>query len=67
VVVASAGIRVASGARLEIAGAVWLGNGATLTVAGDVHVVADGAALDAADGLLGLPRRAVVGGMRDAS
>ncbi len=67
VVVASAGIRVASGARLEIAGAVWLGNGATLAIDGDAHVAADGAALDAADGLLGLPRRAVVSGMRDAS
>ena len=67
VVVASAGIRVASGARLEIAGAVWLGNWATLMVDGDAHVAADGAALDAADGLLRLPRRAVVGGMRDAS
>ena len=67
VVVASAGIRVASGARLEIAGAVWLGNGATLTIDGDAQVAADGAALDDADGLLGLPRRAVVSGMRDAS
>jgi hypothetical protein len=67
VVVASAGIRVASGARLDVAGAIWLGNGATLTVEGDAHVAADGAALDAADGLLRLPRRAVVSGMRDAS
>jgi hypothetical protein len=67
VVVASAGIRVASGARLDVAGAVWLGSGATLTVDGDAHLAADGTALDDADGLLRLPRRAVVSGMRDAS
>jgi len=66
-VVASGGIRVASAARLDVAGAVWLGSGATLAIDGEARVAADGAAVEAADGLLPLPRRAVLTSMRDAS
>ena len=64
-VVAAGGIRVAAGARLDVRGAVWLGTGATLVVEGDAAVRADGEALEAADGLLPLPRRAVLAGLRD--
>jgi hypothetical protein len=67
VVVASAGIRVASAGRLDVAGAVWLGNGATLTIDGEARIAADAAAVEAADGLLALPRRAVVTSLRDSS
>jgi hypothetical protein len=67
VVVASAGIRVASAARLDVAGAVWLGGGATLAIDGEARVAADRAAVEAADGLLPLPRRAIPTSMRDAS
>ena len=35
-----AGIRVASGARLDVAGAIWLGGGATLVVDGEARVAA---------------------------
>jgi hypothetical protein len=65
VVVAAGGIRVAAGARLEVRGAAWLGPGATLVVEGDAAVRADGDALEAADGLLSLPRRAVLAGLHD--
>jgi hypothetical protein len=65
VVVATRGIRVASGARMDVAGAIWLGIGATLDVAGDVRVAARADAVEAADGLLRLPRRAVLAGQRD--
>ena len=65
VVVASAGIRVAAGARLEVRGAVWLGPDATLVVDGDAAVRADGSAMEAADGLLPLPRRSRLAGLRD--
>jgi hypothetical protein len=65
VVVATRGIRVAAGARMDVAGAIWLGIGAALEVAGDVRVTARADALEAADGLLRLPRRAVLAGQRD--
>ena len=60
VVVASAGIRVAAGARLEVRGAVWLGPSATLVVDGDAAVRADGSAMEAADGPLRPSALAVV-------
>jgi hypothetical protein len=65
VVVASAGIRVAAGARLDVAGSIWLGSGASLVVDGDARVAARGDALDAAESLLRLPRRAFLVGQRD--
>jgi hypothetical protein len=65
VVVASGGIRVAVGARLDVAGTVWLGAVGPLVVEGDARIVASSAALEAADGLLRLPRLARVTGLRD--
>jgi hypothetical protein len=65
VVVASAGIRVAAGARLDVAGSIWLGSGAPLVVDGDARVAARADALDAAEALLRLPRRAILAGQRD--
>ena len=64
VVAASGGVRVASGATLRIAGALWLGAPA-LDVAGQLVVRHDRAALDAADALFRLPRRARIVGMVD--
>ncbi len=65
VVVASAGIRIAAGARLDVAGSIWLGSGASLVVDGDARVAARADALDAAETLLRLPRRAILAGQRD--
>jgi hypothetical protein len=65
VVVATRGIRVAGGARLGVAGGIWLGAGATLVVEGEARVSARADAVDAADGLLRLPRRALLAGLRD--
>jgi hypothetical protein len=65
VVVASGGIRVAAGARLEVRGVVWLGPDATFVGDGDAAVRADGDALESADDLLALPRRALLAGLRD--
>lgn len=65
VVVASGGIHVSAGARFDVAGSVWLGAGATLEVDGDARVAAHADALDAADGLLQLPRPARIAGLRD--
>ncbi len=65
VVVAAGGIRVASGARFDVRGAVWLATGARLLVDGEASVSASADALDAADGLLPLPRRAFLAGLRD--
>jgi len=65
VVVATGGIRVASGARLDVAGAIWLGGGATLVVDGEARVAAHADGLEAADGLLRLPRRATLASLRD--
>jgi hypothetical protein len=65
VVVASAGIRVAAGARLDVAGSIWLPGGAALAVDGDARVAARADALDAAESLLPLPRRAILASQRD--
>jgi hypothetical protein len=65
VIVASGGIRVASGARLDVAGAVWLGAGAALLVDGEARVAARADDIESADGLLPLPRRAVLAGLHD--
>jgi hypothetical protein len=65
VIVASGGIRVASGARLDVRGAVWLGAGAPLVVEGEARVAAWADDVEAVDGLLALPRRAVPAGLRD--
>lgn len=62
-VVASGGVRVAGGASLTVAGAVWIGS--TLAVDGTVGIRADGAAIAAVDGFLPLPRRAVILGQQD--
>ena len=62
-VVASGGVRVASGASLTVAGAVWIGP--TLAVDGTVAVRAAAGAIAAADAFLPLPRRPVVLGQRD--
>ena len=64
VVAASGGVRVASGATFRIAGALWLGTPA-LDVAGRLVVQHDRAALDAADGVFRLPRRARIAGLVD--
>jgi hypothetical protein len=63
-VVARAGISVASGAALRVAGSVWLGAPA-FDVRGDALVRHDRAALDAVDVLDRLPRRAVTAGLVD--
>jgi len=67
VLVATGGIRVASGATLDVAGAVWLGAAAgdTLSVAGTMAVRRDQASIAQADGLLTLPRAAALVGVRD--
>jgi len=64
IVAASGGVRVANGATLRIAGALWLG-APTLDVAGQLVVRHDRAALDAADALFRLPRRARIAGLVD--
>jgi hypothetical protein len=70
-VVATGGVRVASGATLGIAGALWIGPpdplGASLDIAGTLAMRRDAAAIDTAEALFALPRRAVLGGLRDAS
>ena len=65
VVVASGGVRIASGASLTVAGAVWTGAPATFEVDGGVALRADAAAVAIADALVPLPRRAVILGQRD--
>lgn len=69
-VIAVGGVRVTNGATLAVAGGVWIGPsgpaGAPLDVAGTLAVRRDTAAIDAADALFALPRRAVPGGLRDA-
>ena len=65
-VVASRGIRVAAGARLDVAGGIWLGTGAGLVVDGDGRVAARADELDAAESLLRLPRRALLASLRDS-
>jgi hypothetical protein len=65
VVVASGGVRVASGASLTVAGAMWTGAPSTFEIDGAVVLRADAAAVGTADALLPLPRRAVLLGQRD--
>ncbi len=65
VVVATRGIRVAAGARLGVAGTIWLGAGAPFVVEGEARVSASLDAVEAADALLRLPRRALLAGLRD--
>jgi hypothetical protein len=64
VVVARGGLSVASGATLTVSGSLWVGAPA-FDVRGDAIVRHDRAALDAADGLDRLPRRAIVVGLVD--
>jgi hypothetical protein len=65
VVVASGGVRIASGASLTVAGAVWTGAPSTFEIDGAVALRADTAAVATADALVPLPRRPVVLGQRD--
>lgn len=69
-VIAAGGVRVANGATLAVAGGLWIAPsasaGGSLDVAGTVAVRQDAAAIEAADGLFALPRRAVLRGLRDA-
>jgi hypothetical protein len=67
-VVAEQGLRVEAGAQLTVRGGLWLGplpGGPPLAVDGLVEVRRDAAAVDAADALLALPRRARLAGVRD--
>jgi len=69
VVVASGGMRVEGGGSLAVRGSVWLGPGSggrpALEVEGAASVQAEADALAVADGVLPLPRRALVAGVRD--
>ena len=69
VVVATRGIRVTSSGRLTVAGALWLGPGeypeGPLRLDGALALRQSKAAVTAADGLLPLPRLAVLFGLRD--
>jgi hypothetical protein len=69
IVAASGGVRISGGASLNVDGALWLGAPASgepsLLVSGRLAVRQDRAAIDAADRLLTLPRRAVLLGLRD--
>ena len=74
-VVAAGGVRIAEGASLEVAGALWLGGpggpgvpgapASPMAVAGRLALRQRQAAILAADGLLALPRRALLRGLRD--
>lgn len=68
-VVASGGIRIASGASCTVNGVLWLGVptpfAPSLLVDGNLALRRDPAALAAADGLVPLPRPAVLLGLRD--
>ena len=68
-VVAAGGVRVAGAGRLAIAGALWVdapgAGGPLLDVAGSLALRQQHAAMATADGLLPLPRRPVLLGVRD--
>jgi len=77
-VVAAGGLRIAEGAALGVVGALWLGEPgvsgvsgaagapvAPMAVAGRLALRQSRAAIVAADGLLALPRRVVLRGLRD--
>ena len=65
VVAATGGLRVDASGLAQIAGAVWLGGGDALVVEGSASVAASAAALEAANALLPLPRRAVLASVLD--
>jgi hypothetical protein len=69
-VIATGGVRIASGATLSIAGGLWIGPsgpvGTTLDVAGTLALRRDPMGISTADALFALPRRAILGGLRDA-
>jgi len=62
-VITSGPTRVAAGASLSVAGALWAAGG--LDVAGTLAVRLQRAAIDDVDARIGLPRLAVVSGVRD--
>jgi len=64
VVVAVGGVRVQAGGSLTVAGAVWAGTGA-LTIDGVARLRASRTAVEGVDGLLPLPRRPVLLGVKD--
>jgi hypothetical protein len=63
IVIASGGLRVGRGGSFAVSGAVW--TGPSLVVDGTLAIRHGEAAIAAADGLLPLPRRAVLLGQRD--
>ena len=67
IVAATRGLEVGAAGVASVQGAVWLGAGTleALLVEGDASVVASAAALEAADALLPLPRRAVLASVLD--
>ena len=67
VVAATGGLRVEATGRLDLTGALWIGAGGldALGVDGDVAIVASAAAIEVADALLPLPRRARLASLRD--
>ena len=58
------GVRVQAGGSLTVAGAVWAGTGA-LTIDGVAWLRASRTAVEGVDGLLPLPRRPVLLGVKD--
>jgi len=69
VVVAMGGVRIAAGASLVVDGALWIGApsvpGSSLRVDGRLELRQDRVAMATADGLVPLPRVAVLLGLRD--
>ena len=67
--VASAGIRIHSGGSLVVGGGLWGAApgvlGVPLVIDGNLVVGYDGSALAAADGLVSLPRRPLLRGIKD--
>ena len=67
VVAATRGLQVGAAGIASVRGAVWLGTGAldALAIEGSASIVASAAALETADALLPLPRRAVLASVLD--
>jgi hypothetical protein len=67
VIAARGGLQVGPAGVLEVAGAVWLGDGGlgALVVDGEARVTASAAAVAAADALLPLPRRVRLAAVQD--
>jgi len=63
IVIATGGVRVERGGSFAVSGAVW--SGPSLAVEGVLALRHSGSAVATADGLLPLPRRAVLLGLRD--